>query len=100
MTTPKAYVIHEIWVDDAEAFADYARQSPAALEPFGGRFIVRGGNGAPLIGDAPSSRIVVIEFPSREIAESWFASDAYQAILKIRNAASTSRVYIVDGVAP
>lgn len=95
-----AYVINEIWVTDTEAYGEYVRQSPATLEPFGGRFIVRGGNGTPLVGEAPSARVVVIEFPSRDAAESWFASDAYQTILKIRNAASTSRVFIVDGVAP
>jgi len=95
-----AYVINEIWVTDTEAYGEYVRRSPATLEPFGGRFIVRGGNGTPLIGEAPSARVVVIEFPSRDAAESWFASDAYQTILKIRNAASTSRVFVVDGVAP
>lgn len=98
--TPKAYVINEIWVTDPDAYANYVRQTPATLEPFGGRFIVRGGNGSAVVGEAPSARVVVIEFPGRAAAEAWYASEAYQDIYKIRAAASTSRVYIVDGVAP
>ncbi len=44
--------------------------------------------------------MVVLEFPDRETAIAWRASPEYQAALKIREAASTSRVYIVDGVTP
>jgi len=40
---------------------------------------------------------VVIEFPSREAAEGWYASDAYQAILGIRQANSTANLAFVDG---
>jgi uncharacterized protein (DUF1330 family) len=40
---------------------------------------------------------VILEFPDRAQATAWRASAAYQKILPIRDATSTSRVYVVDG---
>lgn len=96
--TPKAYIVSEAFVTDPEVYGQYAAQALATLEPFGGRFIVRGGNGEAIAGEAPSNRLVIIEFPNREAALGWRSSDDYQRILKIREASSTSRVYVVDGV--
>ncbi len=96
----KAYMINEITVTDPAAYADYVRQAPAVVEAFGGRYIVRAGAVTPAIGEPPTARIVLVEFPSRQAAATFLASPEYQAILPIRQAASTSRAYIVDGVAP
>ncbi len=94
---PKAYVVNEIAVSDEALFQTYADQVPAILAAFGGRYVVRGGNGEAIKGDPPQTRIVITEFPNREAARAWRASEAYQRILPIREATSTSRVYIVDG---
>jgi len=40
---------------------------------------------------------VVVEFPSREIAEAWYNSEAYQAILQHRLNNSTGALALVDG---
>jgi uncharacterized protein (DUF1330 family) len=73
---------------------------PATLLPYGGVFIVRGGNGTVLSGSELAGRIAMVEFPSRAKAMEWHESADYQRILKIRNASSTSRVYLVDEVSP
>ena len=39
---------------------------------------------------------MVLRFPNREAALAWRNSPEYLAILPIREATSTSRVYIVD----
>jgi uncharacterized protein (DUF1330 family) len=39
----------------------------------------------------------VIEFPSREIAEAWYHSEAYQAIIQHRTDNSTGALTLVDG---
>ena len=96
----KAYIINEITVTDPAAYADYVRQAPTAVAAFGGRYLVRAGVVTPAIGEPPTARIVVVEFPSHRAAADFLASAEYQAILPIRQAASTSRAYIVDGVAP
>ena len=97
---PLAYEIHEVVVSDPEAYAEYAKLAAPAVAAFGGRYIVRGGNGTSIAGEAPAARVVVLEFPNRETAAAWRASPDYQAALRIREAASTSRIYLVDGFVP
>ena len=45
------------------------------------------------------SAIVVIEFPSREAAEGWYNSPAYQKIVPLRLKSSHGNFVIADGVA-
>jgi uncharacterized protein (DUF1330 family) len=94
-----AYVVNEIWVSEPERFQTYSVQVPPTLAPFGGRYVVRSGGTEAIEGESPG-RIVILEFPDRAAALAWRASPAYQAILPIRDATSTSRVYVVDGYEP
>ena len=94
-----AYVVNELWVTEADLFQTYVVQVPPTLSPFGGRYLVRSGATQAIEGDPPG-RIVILEFPDRAAALAWRASAAYQAILPIRDASSTSRVYVADGYAP
>jgi uncharacterized protein (DUF1330 family) len=93
-----AYVVNELWVSDPEVFQTYVVQVPPTLAPFGGRYIVRSGLSEAIEGEPPG-RLVILEFPDREAAKAWRTSPAYSAILPIRDASSTSRVYVVDGYA-
>jgi uncharacterized protein (DUF1330 family) len=94
-----AYVVNEIWVTDPEVFQTYVVQVPATLAQYGGRYIARSGATETVDGDPPG-RIVILEFPDRAAALAWRSSPEYRAILPIRDAASTSRVYVVDGYEP
>ena len=94
-----AYVINEIVVTEPERFQTYADQVPAILAKYGGEYVVRGGRPERVDGPEPPHRLVVLRFESREAARAWRASPEYLAILPIREATSTSRVYIVDGYA-
>ena len=98
--SPKAYMIAELNVHDAKAYADYAPRVPAVVAKFGGHYIVRGGQTLALEGAAPAQRIVVIEFPSLDAAKAFYGSPDYQALAPIRHAAATGNAYIVEGVAP
>ncbi len=93
---PKAYVVNEIFVTEAAKFQTYAEQVPPTLVPFGGRYVVRSGASEAIEG-VPPARIVILEFPDRAAAKAWRTSEAYRRILAIRDATSTSRVYVVDG---
>jgi uncharacterized protein (DUF1330 family) len=93
-----AYVIADVEIVNAERYADYSAQVPATLEPYGGRFLVRGG-ATTIEGDWLPRRLVIIEFPSIDAAHRWYESPEYQAILGIRDGAATVRVMIGDGVA-
>jgi uncharacterized protein (DUF1330 family) len=42
---------------------------------------------------------VIIEFPSRVDAESWYKSPAYQEVISLRHKSSVGNLVIVDGAA-
>jgi uncharacterized protein (DUF1330 family) len=94
-----AYVIGDIHVTDPDRYPDYTAHTVETLEPFGGRFVVRGGAYDVVEGDWHPGRLVVIEFPDMESARGWYASEAYQAILPIRHEASTGNMVFVEGAA-
>jgi uncharacterized protein (DUF1330 family) len=91
-----AYVVNEITITDVERYKQYADRMPETLTPFGGVFLARG-KPESLAGELPAQRIVILEFPDIERAKQWRDSGGYQALLLVRNEASTSRVYVVDG---
>jgi uncharacterized protein (DUF1330 family) len=93
----KTYLVGQITVTNPEAYAVYASQVPQTIAAFGGKYLVRGGHTTQLEGQAQGERNVVIEFSSREIAEAWYNSDAYQAIIGHRTNNSTGALALVDG---
>lgn len=93
-----AYVIADIEVNDPEQYEAYKKLTPGTIAPYGGKFIVRGGKTETLEGEWPHGRMVMIEFPSVEKAKEWYNSSAYQQALKIRQAASTGRILLIEGV--
>ena len=94
-----AYVIVDVEVLNPDAYTEYTRAVPATLEPFGGRFLVRGGATTTLEGEWRPQRAVLIEFPSVERAKAWHASPAYAAILPIRlEHARTNFLAVLEGV--
>jgi uncharacterized protein (DUF1330 family) len=97
---PACYIVGDVTVTNPERYKDYASQTESTLEPFGGRFIVRGPEVHQLEGGWSPGRVVVIEFPNRESAQGWYHSDDYQAILPIRQEASTGSLILVEGYSP
>lgn len=94
----KAYLIAAETVQDEAVFSEYRKQIMATLSPFGGHFIARGGLLTVLEGKWPHLRVVIIEFPSRDAAESWYKSEAYQKIIGLRLQSTSGDVVIVDGI--
>jgi uncharacterized protein (DUF1330 family) len=97
---PKGYVIAEITVTDPEAYKQYAAAVAPVVAKLGGKYIVRGGQTVAEEGEAPSGRIVVIEFDNLAAARSFEDSQDYQAVAPLRRKAAHSRVFLVEGVAP
>ena len=95
----KAYIIADVTITDPVRYEDYKKLTQASLEPFEGKFIVRGGATELLEGDWKTGRIVVLEFPSREKAVAWWSSAIYAPAKAIRQASSITRMIVVEGVA-
>jgi len=77
----------------------YLEAIDATLDEYGGRFLVHGSRLTPLEGEWPGD-VIIIEFGSREAAERWYDSPAYQRILPLRTENSDGVAAIVDGVEP
>lgn len=92
-----AYVIGLIDVHDPEGYPTYSGQVPATLEPYGGQFLVRGGQPEALEGAAPG-RVVVIAFPSAEQARAWYESEGYTRIRPLRQERASGQLVLVHGV--
>lgn len=93
---PKGYWIARVDVTDPEAYKPYVAANPGIFARFNGRFIVRGGTFENPEGTS-RSRNVVIEFPSYAQALACYRSDEYQANARIRQAAATGDLVIVEG---
>lgn len=95
----KGYIVAEVKAHDLEAMAQYRVLSTAAVQQYGGRFIVRGGAADILEGKwSPPERMVVVEFDSVEQAKRFYDSPEYQAARKVRENAAQMNMLVIAGV--
>jgi uncharacterized protein (DUF1330 family) len=95
-----AYIIACLEVTDPEALAQYAREVPAVIAAYGGRYLARGGAAALMEGDAPVSRVVIVEFPDADAARAWYCSPEYTRLREIRLGAANGPFIITEGLGP
>ena len=93
-----AYFICTMTVNDPETYRKYTALTPATLERHGGRFLTRGDavetvEGGPVFDE----RMVILEFPDRETALSWYHDADYQSASAFRRLASTGRMILQAG---
>ena len=92
-----AYLVCRIDVTDMTQYQEYMKLSPNILKQYGGKFIARGGNVLTLEGEPETRRMVMVEFESREAAETFYNSDEYQHAISVREGAATAQFVVVDG---
>ena len=92
------YIVADIEITDPDEYQKYAQHTAATLEPYGGKFLVRGGQPETVEGDWKTKRIVIIEFPSVEQAKIWYDSPEYSAIKGIRHGSTISNILLVHGI--
>jgi uncharacterized protein (DUF1330 family) len=84
-------------ISNPDALAAYAKLAPAAIAPFGGRYLARG-TAAAAYEAGLKERIVISEFPSVENANSAYNSPAYQDALKALGNGARRDIRIVEAV--
>ncbi|MEU4149398.1 DUF1330 domain-containing protein [Streptomyces sp. NPDC026659] len=94
-----AYVIADVQLTgDAGELAEYRAKVIATLEPYGGRYLARGGDIDVVEGDWAPGQIVLVEFPDVDSARAWNDSPEYQAIAPLRIRNTDSKRLIVRGI--
>jgi uncharacterized protein (DUF1330 family) len=83
-----AYVVGHIAIKDPERWAEYRRQVPDTLAPWGAEIVFRAQGAEVLAGRHEQTDIVAIRFPDREAVRNWHASPAYQALVPLREQAA------------
>ncbi len=92
------YLVCNVRVDDPETYSKYTARTPDIIHQYGGRFVVRGGDVEVVEGPAFTNRLVILEFPSREAARTFYASPEYQEVIGYRQAASEASFLLADSV--
>lgn len=90
-----AYVLVEVSIQDPELYEEYKKLTPASVEAYGGRFVIRGNPIQVMEGEWNHDRLVLLEFPNKDIALEWYNSEEYQKAKKIRENASSANFFIV-----
>ncbi len=93
-----AYLIVDLEITDPEGFREYQKRAGSTLEPYGGKYLVRGGNYETLEGDWHLHRLVMLEFPSVEQARRWYHSDEYASLKDIRLKTANTQLILVQGI--
>ena len=93
-----AYIVTIITVKQPERFEEYRQLAAPAVAQYGGKFLVRGGARTILEGKFDGNRLVVVEFPSAEIARTFYDSNEYQAAREKRIGAADFDMVLVEGV--
>lgn len=93
-----AYVIVQVKVKNQANYEEYKKLTPQSLVKYQGKFIVRGGKSETLEGDWNPERIVVAEFPTAELAKSWWSSVEYAPAKIIRQQNAETQMILIDGV--
>ena len=89
-----ALIIVDLTPIDKEQLSNYSALAAETLVPFSGQFLAKGPI-ETLHGDSDFQTKVVIQFPDRESAVNWYASEAYQRIIPTRNLGMNSQFHLI-----
>ncbi|MEQ8174995.1 MAG: DUF1330 domain-containing protein [Syntrophomonadaceae bacterium] len=91
------YLLIEIEIHNKDIYFEYIERARPLVERYGGHYLIRGGNAAPLFGEWKPERIILIQFPSREDVDRCFSSKEYLEIKPLRDNSTSTRAIILDG---
>lgn len=93
-----AYLIFDVEIRDMARYQQFMARVKPALEAAGARYLARGGPHKVYEGDWSPRRLVLIEFPSPEAAQTFYDGPVYQGLKQIRDECSSARLVMVEGV--
>lgn len=93
-----AYAIVDLEVIDIERYLAYSRAVRPLLEAAGAHYLARGGEHRVFEGDYQPNRIILVAFPSLQVMDAFYQSEAYQALEGQRRACSQATIIGVQGL--
>ena len=94
---PKVLFVINAAVVDTELLDEYRSLAKPSMAKYGARMLA-GGNDAEIIEGEPfGTRVVVVEFPSREAFHQWYADPEYAGPLAMRLKATNGIALLIDG---
>lgn len=93
-----AYIIAQIFVEDAESYRNYMRGFRAMFGGYRGAVLVADDNIEVIEGDWPYNRTAVIRFDDADEARRWYQSDAYQAAALHRLSSARTNLILAQGL--
>jgi uncharacterized protein (DUF1330 family) len=93
---PKGYLVANIRVTDAEKFQTFSGMAAPAIEKYNGKVLARG----PLVDRHEgklTGTVMMIEFESKQAAETFYFSAEYQAAKAVRETCSDTDLMIIEG---
>jgi uncharacterized protein (DUF1330 family) len=91
-----AYFVFNYDITDQEAYQPYLAAVPPILEAHGGEIVAADFESETIEGD-PGRVTVVLRFPSKDAARSWYQSPEYQDIIELRTANCSGIGALVSG---
>lgn len=93
-----AYVILDVEVRDVPRYQDFMAGVKPLMEAVGARYLARGGMHHVHEGDWQPRRLVVMEFPSIEVWDAFYASPGYEELRRLRDECSSARLVAIEGL--
>ena len=97
-TVAKGYLIANIRVKDKNMFQQFVGMAGPAIKKYGGTVLARGPGADRLEGDV-NGIVMMIEFESKDAADTFYHSEEYQAAKAVREQCADTDLMIVEGVA-
>jgi uncharacterized protein (DUF1330 family) len=83
-----AFFVASVRITNPDKFQDYAEKAGPTFAPHGGQLLIKGKLDQVLTGEASNQTTAIVKFPHMDALNDWYNSDAYQAIIPLRDSAS------------
>lgn len=95
-----AYVIGKLTVKNWDWYREYRSVTEPLVARHGGRYLIKGGASEKLEGDEPVGHaLVLIEFPDRQAARSWYRDPGYSRMIELRQKCGIiTELTLADGI--
>lgn len=94
----KAYIIIDLKIVEIDGFMEYVARIPELIEKYGGKYLVQGVEPIVIEGAAAEPPYsVVLEFPSKTVAESFLEERSQSDLHEIWGRTTNSRILLAEG---